>query len=105
MARRKADPTIRVKILIKGGHGGEVVKANTDYATGGPYHPDLYKNLSEGDTGPDASAREGLTRWPGDIVTYKASEAFGKPAVWGDVPGPTRQSFTGGSVRACITFG
>ena len=65
MALRK-NPKVLIKVLQKRKIGGEVIRANGDYATGGPIHPDVVEAL--GDDAPDPTLREGSLRYPGDVV-------------------------------------
>ena len=81
MAVRK-NPTVIVKVLRKGKWGGDIVRANGDYATGGPIHPDVLEAL--GDDAPDPTVREGNLRYPGDVVSMPIRQVYGLPdTAWG----------------------
>ena len=55
---------IELKVLVRGDWGGTLKHANTDYATGGPVHPDSPPKMREA-----AGERDGDERCIGDIIS------------------------------------
>ena len=91
MAARKAvsrakPVVVRVRVNIKSQLGGEVVQANTDYATGGPMHPEVAAQIAKlkakgADLSSlpmtDAAARDDDMRYIGDEVALPFGAAVG----------------------------
>ena len=91
MSARK-EPTLELQVLIAGRWGGEVVKPNIDFATGGPFHPEALaqaetirlKARSENRKPPEGlpdpawrdEAEDGY-RWVGDVVRVPQSKGLG----------------------------
>ena len=81
-ARKKVSGStrIRVKVLIATNVGGEIVSKNTNYRTGGPFHPERMVT-EDGEPikdAPDPSYRDGDERSIGDIVILPLRVAFGQ---------------------------
>lgn len=91
MARKAATPrakpaTVRVRVNVRGEWGGEIVETNTDYATGGPLHPEVLEDVKKlkakdvpvKDLPPhDPSVREGDERCIGDEIVLPFGAAVG----------------------------
>ena len=86
-AATKQPANLDVQVLIAGRWGGKVIHANTDYATGGPLHPETEKQAAAiqqaakdkrrkpPENLPNASERLDDHRCVGDIIQLPFSDA------------------------------